>query len=91
MLIHVVMGGRRGLARHQSPDKTKRSFGIQLTWKLIVFALVCLAAYSLTVGGIPSKITLIEGNTREVQLGRPLDLRRTTSGLELLPLTAELS
>jgi stage IV sporulation protein B len=73
------------LARHQSPDKTKRSFGIQLTWKLIVFALVCLAAYSLTVGGIPSKITLIEGNTREVQLGRPLDLRRTTSGLELLP------
>jgi hypothetical protein len=50
-----------------------------------VFALVCLAAYSLTVGGIPSRITLIEGNAREVQLGRPLDLRRTASGLELLP------
>lgn len=50
-----------------------------------MLALVCLAAYSLTVGGIPSRITLIEGTVREVQLGRPLDLRRTASGLELLP------
>jgi stage IV sporulation protein B len=50
-----------------------------------VLTLVCLAAYSLTAGGIPGRITLIEGNTREVQLGRPLDLRRNTSSLELLP------
>lgn len=73
------------MGRLQAPDGSKRKFRSQVIERFIVLILVCLAAYSLTVGGIPSRITLIEGNTREVQLGRPLDLRRTTSGLELLP------
>ena len=51
----------------------------------MVLALVCLAAYSLTIGGIPGRITLIEGNAKDVELGWPFDLRHTSSGLELLP------
>jgi len=73
------------LGLHQPPNKKNPHFGIQLIQRFIVLALVCLAAYFLTVGGIPGRITLIEGNTKEIQLGRPLDLRTTTSGLELLP------
>lgn len=79
------VGGRRGLEQHHPPDGNRQGFRVQVIQRFLVFALVCLAAYSLTVGGIPSRITLIEGNAREVQLGRPLDLRRTASGLELLP------
>ncbi len=72
--------------REQQPsNKNKRSFRVQLIRKLMVLALVCLAAYSLTIGGIPGRITLIEGNAKDVELGWPFDLRHTSSGLELLP------
>ena len=72
--------------RDQQPsDKNKQGFGICLIRKLMVLALVCLAAYSLTIGGIPGRITLIEGNARDVELRWPFDLRHTSTGLELLP------
>jgi stage IV sporulation protein B len=57
----------------------------QLIQRLLVLSLVFFAAYFLIVGGIPNRITLIEGYTREVQLGRTLDLRRQASSLDLLP------
>ena len=81
----MLFGGGQGLRQQQPSGHSKGNCTIQLAQRLIVFALVCLAALSLTIGGVPSKITLIEGNAKDVELGWPLDLHRTGQSLELLP------
>ncbi len=51
---------------------------------LAVLACACLIAYSLTIGAIPGKITILEGTAKELRVGWPLQVTFHLTGEQLV-------
>ena len=77
--------GRKSLEQDTTANKDKCDTKISRSRKLLVFILVCLSAYFLTIDGIPGRITIIEGSFKELELSKPFDLHHITKRLDLLP------